>query len=125
VPYAKEADIRLSQDGSVGVAKGYGLDGRSSIPGRDKIFLLIASRPTLGPSQPPIQCVPGETSQEVKRPGSKADHSPQSNADAKNGGAIPPLPHMFSWHSKFAFFYCAYVLWFHHKNIIYKTKHGK
>jgi hypothetical protein len=28
----------------------------------------------------------------VKRPGREADNSPPSNAEVKNGGAIPPLP---------------------------------
>jgi hypothetical protein len=43
-------------DRSVGIAMGYGLEGRDSIPGRDKIFLFsITSRPALGPIQPPIQ----------------------------------------------------------------------
>jgi hypothetical protein len=28
---------------------------------------------------------------------SEADHSPPYNVDIKNGGAIPPLPHKFSW----------------------------
>jgi hypothetical protein len=27
----------------------------------------------------------------VKRPGREADHSPPSNAEVKNGGAVPPL----------------------------------
>jgi hypothetical protein len=27
----------------------------------------------------------------------EADHSPWSSAEVKNGGAIPPLPHMSSW----------------------------
>jgi hypothetical protein len=31
----------------------------------------------------------------VKWPGSEAYHSPPSNADVNNGGAIPPLPHVF------------------------------
>jgi hypothetical protein len=36
-------------------------------------------------------------------PGSKmqdreADHSPPSSSEAKNGGAIPPLPDVSSWH---------------------------
>jgi hypothetical protein len=35
----------------------------------------------------------------VKRSGREADHSPPSNAEVKNGGAVPPLPRMFSWHS--------------------------
>jgi hypothetical protein len=34
-----------------------------------------------------------------KRPGREADHSSPSSAEVKNGGAIPPLPHMSSWHS--------------------------
>jgi len=36
---------------------GYGLDNRGSIPGRSRVFVLLgtASRPDLGPTQPPIQ----------------------------------------------------------------------
>jgi hypothetical protein len=34
----------------------------------------------------------------VKRPGRKVNHSTPSSAKVKNGGARPPLPHMFSWH---------------------------
>jgi len=45
-------------DSSVGIATGYGLDGPEieSRWGRD--FLRL-SRPTLGPTQPPVQWVPG------------------------------------------------------------------
>jgi hypothetical protein len=47
-----------SRDSSVGIATGYGLDDRSSIPGRDKIFLFsIAPVLALGSTHPPIQCV--------------------------------------------------------------------
>jgi hypothetical protein len=35
----------------------------------------------------------------VKRHECEADHSPPSGAEVKNDGAIPPLPHMSSWHS--------------------------
>jgi hypothetical protein len=71
---------------------GYRLDGRSSSPGRSKIFLpCSASILALGPAQP-IRWVPG-----VKRPGSEADHSPPTSAEVKSGGAIPPLPHRSSW----------------------------
>jgi hypothetical protein len=39
----------------------------------------------------------GDSFPEVKRLGRDADRSPPSNAELKNGGAIPPLPHMSSW----------------------------
>jgi hypothetical protein len=32
---------------------------------------------------------------EVKRPVREAKHSPSSSAKVKNGGAIPPVPHVF------------------------------
>jgi hypothetical protein len=37
---------------------------------------FIASRPALGPTQPPIQWVPEDVSLGVKRQGREADHSP-------------------------------------------------
>jgi hypothetical protein len=76
-------------------ATGYGLDGRGSIPSRDKIFLFyVTSRPAVGPTQPPIQCVPGAVSPGVKRQGREADHSSASSAEVKNGDAIPVVPHI-------------------------------
>jgi hypothetical protein len=51
----------------------------------------IASRPTVGPTQRPIQWEPGALSPGVKCLGSEADQSPPFNAKFKNGGAIPPL----------------------------------
>ena len=42
---------------SVGTATDYGLDGPGSNPGWDEIFRL--SRPALGPTPPPVKCVPG------------------------------------------------------------------
>jgi hypothetical protein len=49
-----------------------------------EIFLFTtASRLALGPTQPPIQWVPGAVSLGVKWPGREADHSPPSSADVK------------------------------------------
>jgi len=42
---------------SVGIGTDYGLDGPGSNPCGDEIFR--PSRPVLGPTQPPVQWVPG------------------------------------------------------------------
>ena len=42
---------------SVGIATDYGLDGPGSNPGGNEIFR--PSRPALGPTRPPVQCVSG------------------------------------------------------------------
>jgi hypothetical protein len=89
--------VESGRDSSVGIATGYWLDGTGSIPGMARLF-STHSRPALGPTQPPIEWIPGAISPGVKRPGSEADHSSPSSAEVKNGGAIPPLPHMSSWH---------------------------
>jgi hypothetical protein len=88
-----------SRDSSVGIATAYGLDGRGSIPdgGKRFVFFSTAFTPALVPTQPPIKLIPGTPSPAIKRPGHDADHSPASNAEVKNGGAIPPLPHTSSW----------------------------
>jgi hypothetical protein len=53
------------------------------------IFLFTtASRTTLGPTQPPIQWVPGALSLRVKRPRCEADHSPPSTAEVKEWVAL-------------------------------------
>jgi hypothetical protein len=54
-----------------------------------RFFSTPASVPALEPTHPPVQAVPG-----LKRPGREADHSHPSSAEVKNGGAIPPLPHI-------------------------------
>jgi hypothetical protein len=51
-----------------------------------------ASRPTLGPFQPPIQWVSGAISSGIKRPEREANQSPPCSAEVKNGRAVPPLP---------------------------------
>jgi hypothetical protein len=48
----------INWDSSVGIATGYWLDDPGSISGRGKFCLFsMASRPDLGPNQPPIQWV--------------------------------------------------------------------
>jgi hypothetical protein len=42
---------------SVGIATDYGLEGPGSNPGGDELFR--PSRPTLGPTQPPVKWLPG------------------------------------------------------------------
>jgi hypothetical protein len=49
------------------------------------LVLPIASRPALGPAQPPIKWLPGVLSPRVKRQWREADHSPLSSAKVKNG----------------------------------------
>jgi hypothetical protein len=63
-----------------------------SFLGRGKRFSIM-SRPASGPTQSPIQWVPGAVSLGVKRLGRDADHSAPSSAEVKNGGVITPLPH--------------------------------
>jgi hypothetical protein len=64
---------------SVGIATDYGLDGpRDRIP--VGVRFLHTSRPALGPTQPPVQCVPG-LSRGVNRPGRGADHPPPPSAE--------------------------------------------
>jgi hypothetical protein len=57
------------------------------------IFLFTtASRTALGPTQPPMQWVPGALSLGVKRPGREADHSPLSSAEVKNAWSCTSTP---------------------------------
>jgi hypothetical protein len=84
------SDIRASL-----YSDGYGLDDRSSIPGRGKGFLSSPQRPDRL-WDPPIILhnlylwlfSPG-----VNRPDREADHSLPSFAVVKNSGGIPPLSH--------------------------------
>jgi hypothetical protein len=77
------------------MALGYGLDdGFESRQGLGIFLFTTASRPALGPTQSPIQWVPGALFLGIKRQGREADHSPPSSAEVKNPwsyASIPPL----------------------------------
>jgi hypothetical protein len=67
----------------------YGLDDRAigvRFPAGQRIFPAASvSRPALGPTQPPVQWVPGVLSPGVKaRPGRDVDHSPPCSAEVEN-----------------------------------------
>jgi hypothetical protein len=75
--------------GSGSTVSDYGLDDRAigvrSPGGRGFFPLSSVSRPALGPTQPPVQWVPGVLSPRVKaRPGHDADHSPPSSSEVEN-----------------------------------------
>jgi hypothetical protein len=57
--------------------------------------ITTTSRPAVGPTQPPIQWVPGALSVEVQRAGHEADHSPPPfSAEVKNAWSYtftPPI----------------------------------
>jgi hypothetical protein len=52
--------------------------------GLEFFLFTTASRTALGPTQPPIQWVPGARSLGVKRPGYETDNSLPSSAEVKN-----------------------------------------
>jgi hypothetical protein len=58
------------RESSVGIAIGYGLDDRGSIPGKGRIFLFATtSRPPLGSTQHPTKWVTGVPSSGIKQLG--------------------------------------------------------
>jgi hypothetical protein len=66
-----------------------GFDSRQGLG----IYLFTtASRTALGPTQPPIQWVPGALSLRVKWPGCEANHSPPSSAEVKNAWSYTSTP---------------------------------
>jgi hypothetical protein len=70
--------------------------GVSFSEGQEIFLYCTESRSTPQLIQPSIQWVPGARFLGVKRTELEADQSPQPNAEVKNGGAIPPLPHRAS-----------------------------
>jgi hypothetical protein len=80
------AKIRSTQARKLSdIALIYGLDDRGfeSRQGLGIFPFTTEPRPSLGPTQPPTQWVPGVPSLEVKRPGREADHSPPFSVEVK------------------------------------------
>jgi hypothetical protein len=79
--------MNRSRVSSGSIVSDYGLDDRAigvRSPAGAKDFSSV-SRPTLGPTQPPVQWVPGVLFPGVKaRPGRDADHSPPSSVEVEN-----------------------------------------
>jgi hypothetical protein len=74
--------IRI-RDSSYGIATGW-MDGiRFPVEARN-FHYSTTSRLALGPTQPPIQWVPGVLSPKVKQPGCEANYSPPFRAEVKN-----------------------------------------
>jgi hypothetical protein len=66
-----------------------GLESRQGVG----IYLFTtASRPALGPTQPPIHWVPEVLSLRLKRPGREADHLLPSSAEVRNTWSCTSTP---------------------------------
>jgi hypothetical protein len=86
----------VSWGSSVGIVMGYKLVRFLAL----QDFSLLHSVQSGSGARPTYYPVgTGALSPGVKWQGCEADHSPQSSAKVKNGGAIPPLLHMSSWHN--------------------------
>jgi hypothetical protein len=67
--------------------------------GLGMFLFTIASRMTLGPTQPPVQWVPWALSLGIKQLRCEADHSPPSSAEVKNVWSYTSTPpiHLHVW----------------------------
>jgi hypothetical protein len=72
-------DMKIAFESTNWTIKVLGFDSRWGL----EIFLFVTESTVLGPTQPPIQWVPGALSLGVKRPGREANHSPPSDAEVK------------------------------------------
>jgi hypothetical protein len=95
-----------SRDSSVGIALGCGLDDRGSrVPfpaGAGNFSLHHCVRNGSGPTQPPIQWVPGALYLGVKRPGREPEYSPPSSAEVKEWVELYlHSPNTPSWHGAY------------------------
>jgi hypothetical protein len=74
------------------------MEDRSSVPGRDKIFLSTLQHPNLLWDHQASYLIGTEGfSPGAKLRKRESDRLPPCGAEIKEGGTIPPLPHMYSW----------------------------
>jgi hypothetical protein len=69
-----------------------GVLGFDSWQGLGILLFTTTSRMALGPTQPPIQWVPGALSLGIKQPGHEANHSPPSSAEVENAWSHTSTP---------------------------------
>jgi hypothetical protein len=88
----------ISRERSVGIAMGYGLDGRRLILGRCKRF-WSSQRPDRSWGLPSLLSdgYRGAIFPGVQRQEHEAENSLPPGAEVKNSATIPPLPHASSW----------------------------
>jgi hypothetical protein len=67
------------------------------VTNRVRFLPVQTPKPTLSPTQFPIQWVPAALFPGIMRQGHEADSSTPSSADVQKRGAIPPLPHTPLW----------------------------
>jgi hypothetical protein len=95
--------ILLVNNNEVGIATGYGLDGRkrgARVPVGAGFFSSPRCPHRLwGPPSLLSNGYRGDLSPEVKRSGREADHSPPINGEAKNTWIYTSTPHTSSWRS--------------------------
>jgi hypothetical protein len=86
--------IHKSRDSSLGIALGYGLKDRGSIPGGGWEFFSSPPRPERLWGRPSLLSngYLGALSLGKKRPGREADHSPPSSAEVKNAWSYTSTP---------------------------------
>ena len=85
----RTATVSVGWDGSVGTATRYGLHG-PGIESRWGAILPHTPIPALGPTQPPVQCVPG-LFQGVKAVGASRRHPPHLTQSLKKEYSYAPI----------------------------------
>jgi hypothetical protein len=81
----------------------------SQIPSKKNFHFSTASKPILGPTQPPIHWVPGTLSPGVKRPWREADHSLPTSAKVNKTWTYTFTP-QYIFILTFLYFFITYII---------------